>query len=100
MRPTVAQLRIETTGAIYPLTDPEYSIGRHRENSIALSDPGVSGFHARLYRGPEGYVLEDLKSRNGTWVNGERVFQCTLTSGDKVHLGTTDLYYEVLFTLA
>lgn len=98
VRPTVAQLRVESTGAIYPLTDPEYSIGRHRENAIALGDPGVSGFHARLYRGPEGYVLEDLKSRNGTWVNGERIFHCTLASGDKVHVGTTDLYYEVLFT--
>jgi hypothetical protein len=95
VRPVVGQLR-SPDGAIIPLVDAEYLIGRHRENTIQLADPGVSGFHARLYRGPEGYVLEDLKSRNGTWVNGERVYQLTLTSGDRIHLGTTDLLYEVL----
>lgn len=96
VRPIVAQLRVSTDDGVIPLTDSEYLIGRHRENTIVLPDPGVSGFHARIYRGPDGYVLEDLKSRNGTWVNGERVFQVTLTSGDRVHVGTTDLLYEVL----
>ncbi len=95
VRPIVGQFRTPD-GSIVPLVEPEYLIGRHRENTIQLGDPGVSGFHARIYRGPEGYVLEDLKSRNGTWVNGERVYQVTLTSGDRVHLGTTDLLYEVL----
>ncbi|MDQ3282956.1 MAG: DUF4388 domain-containing protein [Acidobacteriota bacterium] len=98
VRPVVAQLTISLDGSIVPLTEPEYLIGRHRENTIQLSDPGVSGFHARLYRGPEGYVVEDLKSRNGTWINGERVLQTTLTSGDRVHVGTTDLLYEVLLS--
>jgi hypothetical protein len=95
VRPIVGQFRTPD-GSIIPLVEPEYLIGRHRENTIQLSDPGVSGFHARIYRGAEGYVLEDLKSRNGTWVNGERVWQMTLTSGDRVHVGTTDLLYEVL----
>lgn len=97
VRPTVAQLKIEHDGTIIPLTDPEYLLGRHRENNIQLSDPGISGFHARIYRGPEGYVIEDLKSRNGTWLNGARVYVATLTSGDRVHLGQIDLMYEVLF---
>jgi hypothetical protein len=98
VRPTVAQLKVEHDGSIIPLTDPEYLLGRHRENSIQLADPGVSGFHARIYRGPEGYVIEDLKSRNGTWLNGARVYHATLTNGDRVHLGQIDLIYEVLFT--
>ena len=72
-----------TTARVIPLTEPEYLLGRHRDNNIQLTDLGVSGFHARIYRGPEGYVIEDLKSRNGTWVNGARVYQATLTSGDK-----------------
>ncbi|HYO75680.1 MAG TPA: DUF4388 domain-containing protein [Thermoanaerobaculia bacterium] len=96
VRPIVGRLRVSTDDGIVPLTEPEYLIGRHRENSIILPDPGVSGFHARIYRGPDGYVVEDLKSRNGTWVNGERVLQKTLTSGDRVHVGTTDLLYEVI----
>lgn len=98
VRPTVAQLKVEHDGSIIPLTDPEYLLGRHRENSIQLADPGVSGFHARIYRGPEGYVIEDLKSRNGTWLNGARVYHATLSNGDRVHLGQIDLIYEVLFT--
>lgn len=99
VRPTVAQLTVEHDGTVIPLTDPEYLLGRHRENNIQLTDPGVSGFHARIYRGPEGYVIEDLKSRNGTWVNGARVYLATLASGDRIHLGQIDLMYEVLFSV-
>ncbi len=98
VRPLVAQLKVDHDGTVIPLTDSEYLLGRHRENNIQLTDPGVSGFHARIYRGPEGYVIEDLKSRNGTWLNGARVYVATLTSGDRVHLGQIDLIYEVLFT--
>jgi hypothetical protein len=100
VRPTMAQFTIaggENAGKAFPLSEPEYLIGRHRDNGIQLTDLGVSGFHARLYRGPDGYVLEDLKSRNGTWVNGTRVFHATLAHGDRVHVGQTDLVYELLF---
>ena len=96
VRPTVAQLRFETDGRLVPLTEAEYLIGRHRDNAIQLNDLGVSGFHARIYRGAEGYILEDMKSRNGTWVNGARVFHTTLITGDRIHVGQTDLIYEVL----
>jgi hypothetical protein len=94
VRPIVAQFTID--GTVSPLTDAEYLIGRHRDNNIQIHDLGVSGFHARLYRGPDGYVIEDLKSRNGTWVNNARVFVATLKSGDVVHFGQTDVKYEVL----
>ncbi len=98
VRPTVAQLELTTNGTIIPLTEQEYLIGRHRENNIQIADLGVSGFHARIFRGSEGYIVEDLKSRNGTWVNAERVTIATLTSGDRLHVGQTDLLYQVLFT--
>ncbi len=94
VRPIVAQFTID--GTTSPLTEAEYLIGRHRDNNIQIHDLGVSGFHARLYRGPDGYVIEDLKSRNGTWVNNARVFVATLKNGDVVHFGQTDVKYEVL----
>ncbi|MEO8036632.1 MAG: FHA domain-containing protein, partial [Acidobacteriota bacterium] len=100
VKPTVAQLVLttgETAGTVFPLIDSEYLLGRHRESSIPLADPGVSGFHARIYRGPDGYAVEDLKSRNGTWVNGERIFHAVLSHGDQVRLGASELRYEVLF---
>lgn len=95
VKPTIAQL-VMTSGEVLPLTDSEYLVGRHRDNNIVLTDPGVSSFHARIYLGSDGYVIEDLKSRNGTWLNGTRVYHATLAHGDKVHLGATDLVYEVL----
>lgn len=98
VRPTVAQFKVEGGDTIIPLTEPEYLIGRNRESTIQLHDLGVSSFHARVFRGPEGYVVEDLKSRNGTWVNGTRIFHAVLATGDRVHVGQTDLVYEVLFT--
>ena len=101
VRPTLAQFRLansDGTDRVIPLGEPEYLIGRHRDNAIQIADLGVSGFHARIYRGPEGYVLEDLKSRNGTWVNEVRVFHHLLTDGDRVHVGQTDLLFEVLFS--
>jgi hypothetical protein len=101
VQPLIAQLRIangDAEGRIIPLTQSEYLVGRHRDNEIQIADLGVSGFHARIYRGPEGFVLEDLKSRNGTWVNGTRVFHATLAHGDKVHFGQTDLVFEVLWS--
>ena len=100
VRPTLAQLRVESgelAGRVIPLAEPEYLIGRHRDNGIQIPDIGVSGFHARIYRGPDGFTLEDLKSRNGTWINGTRIYHATLSNGDRVHLGQTDLVYEVLF---
>lgn len=97
VRPIVAQLQVTATGATFTLTEQEYLVGRHRDNNINISDAGVSGFHARIFRGPEGYIIEDLKSRNGTWVNDERVNIATLASGDRLHLGQLDLVYEILF---
>ena len=78
------------------LTEPEYLVGRHRDNNIQLGDLGVSGFHARIFRSAEGYAIEDLKSRNGVWVNGTRVFHATLRDGDKLRIGATDVTYEVV----
>ena len=77
----------ELAGRVIPLAEPEYLIGRHRDNGIQIPDIGVSGFHARIYRGPDGFTLEDLKSRNGTWINGTRIYHATLSNGDRVHLG-------------
>jgi hypothetical protein len=99
VKKTVAQLNIvigDGPGTIVPLTEGEYLIGRGRDNQIHLFDLGVSGRHARIYRGPDGYIIEDLKSRNGTWVNGARVEVAPLNDGDLLRIGATDLKYQVL----
>jgi Domain of unknown function (DUF4388)/Inner membrane component of T3SS, cytoplasmic domain len=100
VRKTVAQLTIgsgEDAGKVYPLTEGEHRIGRLYDNDILLNDLGVSGHHARIYRGPDGYAIEDLKSRNGTWVNNTRVYHSQLAHGDQLRLGATDMTFEILF---
>lgn len=100
VKKTVAQILIrsgEDAGTVIPLVQSEYVIGRQRSNQIQLNDLGVSSRHARIFRGPEGYVVEDLKSRNGTWLNGMRTFHSLLHDGDEIRVGATDLHYEILF---
>lgn len=97
VKPTIAQLTFAHDGHSEALSEPEYLVGRHRDNQIVIADLGISGFHARIFRGPEGYIIEDLKSRNGVWLNGSRVFQAVMQHGDKVRLGATDITYEILF---
>jgi hypothetical protein len=79
----------------YPLTRDTYTVGRHRNNDIVVSDPKVSSFHARFDRTLEGFVLVDLRSRNGSFVNGKRVDAQVLQSGDEVRLGTAKLRYRM-----
>jgi len=100
VKPTIAQLTItsgDEIGLMFPLTEAEYLIGRQRDNQIPLADLGVSGHHARIYRGPEGYAIEDLKSRNGTWLNAARTFHSLLHTGDMIRIGATELRYEILY---
>jgi hypothetical protein len=99
VKQTVAQLLVmsgEEAGTVIPLVQNEYRIGRQRDNQIQLNDLGVSAHHARIFRGPEGYAVEDLKSRNGVWLNGTRIFHSILRNTDEIRLGATDLRYEVL----
>lgn len=79
----------------YPLTRDTYTVGRHRNNDIVVSDPKVSSFHARFDRTAEGFVLVDLRSRNGSFVNGKRVDAVVLETGDEVRLGTARLRYKM-----
>lgn len=83
----VPHLLQEATGARYPLK-PRTTLGRSPDSDIVLADSGCSNHHAIIRSGPEGWILEDLGSTNGSWVNGEWV-QGThaLAEGDLVQLG-------------
>lgn len=70
------------------------TIGRSSENSIQLDDSFVSGQHAELSFSHGQWRLRDLGSRNGTWVNGQRIAGPTiLTSGDSVQFGRMQLRF-------
>ena len=63
-------------------------IGRSPDSSIFIDHEQASRAHARVWREPSGaFVLEDLGSRNGTFVNGMRVQRRSLAYGDRISIG-------------
>jgi len=79
----------------FPLTKDSSTLGRHRNNDIVISDPKVSAFHVRIDRTAEGFVLVDLESRNGSFVNGRKVQKVLLKNDDVVRAGAARLRYQV-----
>jgi hypothetical protein len=82
----------------FPLSRDTCTLGRHKNNDIVITDPKVSSFHARIDRTEDGFVLVDLKSRNGSYVNGHRIESALLQTGDEVRLGAARLAYKVDYT--
>ena len=74
----------------FELTKDVYTIGREAGNDITLEDPQISRHHARLTRQGNSYVIEDLGSTNGAFVNGRRVSTPVLLSnGDMLGFADT-----------
>ncbi len=87
---------------IYELNKDSLTIGRDINNEIVINDPEVSRNHCRLTRGAGGYILEDLGSTNGTFINGQRLTGSRpLASSDMIGMGeTVTLGYESSLTPA
>lgn len=69
-------------------------IGRGVACELVLSDPAVSRRHLELVRGEQGFLLRDLESDNGTWVNGAKVSEHLLQHEDQIALGKTKLLFR------
>lgn len=77
-------------GSEFPLKESEdYTVGRSQDSSLVLVEDMVSRNHARLYVQDNLPYLEDLKSTNGSFVNGERVSHVQLKEGDRILFGTS-----------
>jgi len=75
-------------GEVFPLEEDEVIIGRGEENSIVLNIAEVSRKHSVLTRGEEGYIIKDLDSTNGTFVDKKKVGdKYLLKPGDTIMLG-------------
>lgn len=87
-----------TPEKVYELTQPVIFIGRDFGNEIVINDPEVSRRHARLTAQTGGYILEDLGSTNGAFVNGQRLLgPHLLRAGELITFGgTVSLSYNVL----
>ncbi len=81
-------------GKIFPL-NAVTTIGRSMETDVALNDTFLSGLHARLEWRDNEWVLEDMKSTNGTFVNGFEVRDATsIKDGDVIRIGRIELKLE------
>lgn len=79
---------------VYLLDSPSIALGRHVENDIVLSEKEVSRQHLRLDQHGEGYVLQDMDTSNGTFLNGNRVSKAYLRRGDYIRIGTSvEMWY-------
>lgn len=84
------------SGEVHPLLDDVITLGRIGANAVAIADPSVSSSHARIARTSEGFVVEDLQSRNGTFVNAEKVTgPRTLADGDLLRLGRVVFTFNI-----
>ena len=80
-------------GARFPLSADLTRLGRHPESEISLDDITVSRRHAQIERTPEGHVVSDAGSLNGTYVNQERVDRMVLRHGDELQIGKFRLVF-------
>jgi pSer/pThr/pTyr-binding forkhead associated (FHA) protein len=82
-----------SAGSRFLLDTDEVSAGRHPDSEIFLDDVTVSRRHAVFRRTSHGYLVADVGSLNGTYVNRDRIDEVLLSSGDEVQIGKYRLVY-------
>lgn len=93
---TFAKLIIRENGKerVLELKARNTTIGRAQDNAIAIDDINSSRRHCQIDRTSGGYEVVDLKSRNGTLVNGILVLRKELRPGDCIEIGKTRMFFE------
>ena len=83
-----------SAGSEFLLTDGEVVVGRALDNVVSIPDTSVSRKHVLLRQSGAGWLVSDMGSGNGTWVNGEPIAQETLLrNGDVIGIGDTELSF-------
>lgn len=72
----------------------KFTIGRSMEADLIIKDERISRVHWEIQRAMGGFVIRDLGSRNGTWVNDQRVEEQKLKFGDRIRLGNTIITFD------
>ena len=85
--------RGEEAGKRIELKEFPVVLGRDPKCDVVVKDKETSRRHMRIKKRGRLYILEDLDSRNGTFVNGDKIINTTIKSGDKILLGTTELVF-------
>jgi pSer/pThr/pTyr-binding forkhead associated (FHA) protein len=82
-------------GRTFYLDEPVVSIGRLVSNDIWLVEPIVSRHHCVIRTEGDEYLIEDLNSANGTYVDGELIKVCSLKEGSLIQIGTSQFRFRL-----
>lgn len=82
-------------GSEYVLLADEIKIGRTEENDIVLPEKSVSRHHASLFIGQDGFWLQDMNSKNGTFLNQEKITKTSLKRNDAIKIGQSKLKVDI-----
>lgn len=72
-----------------------YSIGRHSDNDIFFTNATVSRIHAKIVWDNDTFLIEDLNSTNGTFLNGTKITSARLASKDIIRIGKVELEFTM-----
>lgn len=82
-------------GFVHRIFTGENLLGRDKDCPVAIEGQGVSRHHARIMASSAAVTVEDLESKNGTWLNDRRLDSiATLTGGDELRLGTAIMRFR------
>jgi len=95
-RHTEVSYRLLWKGRDITLTEGEIVFGRGPDSAVWIDDESVSRRHARLRIAGGAARLEDLGSRNGTFVNSRRIEAAVLSDKDEIRLGSVSLTFRIL----
>ena len=95
MNPRVVFIAGPLKGSVFELGGEELSLGRDSSNRVRLADSLLSRRHCLIRRAGDSFVLSDLESLNGTFVNGRPVREHRLADGDQVAVGDSRLVFLV-----
>lgn len=92
--PQLHLIKADGATEVFTLESGEMLLGRETDCDIHLAFPGISRRHLRLVTVLDDTFLEDLGSRNGTFVNGKLARKCALNDGDVVQVGEIELSFR------
>ena len=96
MSQLVFKFKDKILGSFSLIDRKKLTIGRHRSNDIIIDNLAVSGYHARVEARQDGFVITDLQSKNGTFLNNEPVTVSHINHKDIISIGKHSLVVDLM----
>jgi DNA-binding winged helix-turn-helix (wHTH) protein len=91
-----ARCRIVIGESEFDLREGENVVGRERDAAVRIEAASISRRHARITVSGDHATLEDLQSKNGTWIRGKRIHRGELSDGDAILFGTVAAAFRIV----